>query len=454
MKQFEQRVLAACKALLAPGDRVIAAVSGGADSMALLQFLLESREELGVQVEAVHVDHRLRPESARDAAFVAAFCAEKGVTLHARAADAPVGHRSEEWSRQLRYGCFEELAGPGVKIATAHTLSDQAETLLLRLARGAGVRGAAGIPLARGCFVRPMLGVTKAQAEDFCRRRGICWVTDEDNLTDAYARNQLRHHAMPVIQAACPGAEAAFGEFCARMGELTQYLSRRGEHLLREAAAGPEKYRLDTLAAAEAVERAEAFRLLVETCRPLRKGDVARLEELVARGAGAVQLVPGAALAAGGGRLYWKRETVGPAPFAPVPAAPGSYRLPGGFGLELAVLEGPECEETIKFILAAKKPFDNYADYDKISSSLCLRTRRPGDRYRPAGRNVDKSLKKFLSEQRVPPDRRALLPLLAAGSRVVWLWGRGFAHGLRPEGATRRLLVVRCEEKMNGEELQ
>ena len=130
MERFEETVLAACRSLLAPGDRVIAAVSGGADSMALLQFLLEYQEALGVTVEAVHVDHRLRHESARDAAFVAAFCNEKGVPLHAFAADAPVGHRSEEWSRQLRYGFFETLAGPGVKIATAHTLSDQAETLL------------------------------------------------------------------------------------------------------------------------------------------------------------------------------------------------------------------------------------------------------------------------------------------------------------------------------------
>ena len=145
MERFEERVLAACKELLAPGDRVIAAVSGGADSMALLQFLLEYKDALGVGVEAAHVDHRMRPDSARDAAFVANFCQKNGVPLHAFAAAAPPARPSEEWCRELRYGFFETLAAPGVKIATAHTLSDQAETLLLRLARGAGVRGAAGI---------------------------------------------------------------------------------------------------------------------------------------------------------------------------------------------------------------------------------------------------------------------------------------------------------------------
>lgn len=451
MEQFEKKVLAACQELLAPGDRVIAAVSGGADSMALLQFLLESKEALGVELEAVHVDHRLRPESARDAAFVAAFCQKNGVVLHAHAANAPVGHRSEEWSRQLRYGFFETLAGPGVKIATAHTLSDQAETLLLRLARGAGVRGAAGIPKARGCFVRPMLGVTKAQAEDFCRRRGLAWVTDEDNLTDAYARNQLRHHAMPAIEAACPGAEAAFGQFCQRMGELAQYLRGRGEHLLVSAAAGPDAWRLEALAAAPAVERGEALRLLVEAERPLRKGDIPRLEALVARRAGAVQLTENTLLAAAGERLERRRKTAG-APFAPVAAEPGEYRLPGGFCLRLRLLEGPECEETIKFAKTAKKTFDNCADYDKISSSLCLRTRLPGDVFRPAGRNVDKTLKKLFNEKKVPAARRAALPLLAAGSRVAWLWGEGFAHGLRPDENTRRLLVVEPLDREHREE--
>lgn len=453
MERFEDRVLAACKGLLAPKDRVIAAVSGGADSMALLQFLLDYQDVLDVSVEAAHVDHRMRPDSGRDAAFVARFCRERGVPLHSFAAAGQQTGRSEEWGRQLRYGFFETLAGPGVKIATAHTLSDQAETLLLRLARGAGVQGAAGIPAVRGCFVRPMLEVTKAEAEDFCRRRGVEWVIDESNFSDDYARNRLRHHAMPAIEAACPGAEAAFGEFCARMGELAQYLRARGEHLLVSAAAGPDAWRLEMLAAAPAVERAEAFRLLVEAERPLRKGDIPLLEALLARGTGAVQLTNSAALAAGGGLLERRRFTR-KTHFAPVAAEPGEYRLPGGFGLRLRLLEGDECEETIKFAKTAKKPFDNYADYDKISSSLCLRTRLPGDMFRPGGRNVDKTLKKLFNEKKVPASRRDALPLLAAGSRVVWLWGEGFAHGLRPDEATRRLLVVQPLDLEHREEKQ
>ena len=140
--------------------------------------------------------------------------------------------------------------------------------------------------------------------------------------------------------------------------------------------------------------------------------------------------------------------------FDPVEARPGEYRLPGGFGLRLRLVEGDDCEETIKFAQRAKKPFDNCADYDKISSSLCLRTRQPGDVYRPAGRNVDKTLKKLFNEKKEPAFRRGALPLLAAGSRVVWLWGEGFAHGLRPDGGTRRLLVVEPWTAEEGEDAQ
>lgn len=451
--EFEGAVLAFAReaGLFCPGDRVIAAASGGADSMALLQFLLRYRERLGICVEAVHVDHRLRPESGEVAEFVAEFCAARGVTLHRFAADAPVGHRSEEWSRELRYGYFERLAAQnGAKIATGHTLSDQAETLLFRLARGTGLKGACGIPVRRGPFVRPLLGVTKAQAEAYCRRQGIVYVTDGDNLTDAYARNRIRHHALPALESVNPAAQSALGRFCERLAETERYLARQGAHLL-ERAARPGGYDLTVLAGADPVERQAALRLLAERARPLREGDLPRLEGLAAAGRGAVQLAPGAVLAARRGLLFWQEPLPPESAFEPAPFAPGVYRLPGGYRVELLLLQGKECEESIKFAQTDKKALNNCADYARITGSLCLRTRRPGDVFRPAGRNVGKTLKKLYNELGVPLAQRSALPLLAAGSQVAWLWGQGFAQGLAPTGATRTLLVVRPEKEHSAE---
>lgn len=347
---FEDTVQAFCLAqgLFAPRSRVIAAVSGGADSMALLLFLLRRAGSLGVTVEAVHVDHGIRgAASAADAAFVARFCAAHGVPLHlfsAAEAGIPVpGHPSEDWARRLRYGFFAQLlarlgagdaaapAGPGaaplaapggesarppVCIATAHTQNDQAETLLFRLARGAGLRGAGGIRPVRGAYVRPLLSVTRAGTEGYCAALGVPWVQDESNLTDQYARGRLRAGALPALTAANEAAVEHLAAFCARMQRLDGYFAAKGETLLQAAALPAEPvppvlaaWALAPLQAAlgedEPVLEAALLALLerhLPACPPSeRRLDL--IKGLIARGRGAVQLTADTALLAGRGRL-------------------------------------------------------------------------------------------------------------------------------------------------------
>lgn len=342
---FEDTVQAFCLAqgLFAPRSRVIAAVSGGADSMALLLFLLRRADSLGVTVEAVHVDHGIRgAASAADAAFVARFCAAHGVPLHrfsAAEAGIPVPeHPSEDWARRLRYGFFEQLlaapgageeaapAGPGapggeaarppVCIATAHTQNDQAETLLFRLARGAGLRGAGSIRPVRGAYVRPLLAVTRAGVERYCSALGVPWVQDESNLTDQYARGRLRAGALPALTAANGAAVEHLAAFCARMQRLDGYFAAKGETLLQAAALPAEPvppvlaaWALAPLQAAlgedEPVLEAALLALLerhLPACPPSeRRLDL--IKGLIARGRGAVQLTADTALLAGRSRL-------------------------------------------------------------------------------------------------------------------------------------------------------
>ena len=180
--------------LLQPGapQHLAAAVSGGADSMALLLLLRQLRPRFGYTLSACHVNHGLRGQSAdRDEAFVRAECARLGVPLrvfHAAELAVPPAHAGEDWARRLRYTAFAQLQGQGIDaIATAHTANDQAETLLLRLARGTGLHGAGGIRPRRGCYLRPLLCLSRAETEAVCRTAGQLWVTDETNDTDAYA---------------------------------------------------------------------------------------------------------------------------------------------------------------------------------------------------------------------------------------------------------------------------
>lgn len=523
-ERFEQTTLGFCArhGLFMPKDRVIAAVSGGADSMALLVFLLRCAKMLGVTVEAVHVDHGIRGRrSAGDAAFVARFCREHDVPLHAFSAageGVPVPKKpSEAWARQLRYGFFERLlaqAGTGrqsvgqgseqngpaaaacpdgcetnpaprVLIATAHTRSDQAETLLFRLARGTGLQGAGGIRPASGAYVRPLLAVDRAGTEGYCASLGIPFVQDETNTDLSFARNRLRAEALPALALVNEGAIDHLAAFCGRMQRLDGYFAAKGETLLQSAQT-PGGWRLEVLQKAllqdEPVLEAALLRLLAgaspDTAPSARRLEL--LKALVARGRGAVQLSAGLALAAGGGQLCLRLErnvsggaavsaaavqgaapapAAGPAqtvlvgaafaaalpppqPLPPAPFAPGVYRLPGGYAFSARVERLPEGENFIKVCAVQKKDLNSCADYGKIQGNVFLRTRQPGDTFRPPRRGVTKPLKKLCQELSLAPNERALRPLLARGGQVLWFWGQGFAEGLAPGPDTRDVLII------------
>ena len=245
--------------LFAPAEpgralHLCAAVSGGADSMALLRVLLELRETFGYPLTACHVNHGLRGETAdRDEAFVRAECARLGVSLTVfRPADvgmAVPSHAGEDWARKLRYACFAQLLAGGIDcIATAHTATDQAETLLFRLARGTGLHGAGGIRPRRPGYCRPLLGLTRAETEALCAAFEQGWVTDETNESDVYARNRLRHGAVPALRSVNAAAEENLARFCEKAARADAYFARQAEQLLsiaRAAVADPPVMILD-----------------------------------------------------------------------------------------------------------------------------------------------------------------------------------------------------------------
>lgn len=451
---FEEQVMESIRSrnMLQPGDRVIAAVSGGADSMALLRFFLRRGRELGITLEAAHVNHGLRDAAEDDETFVAEFCAKEGVLLHCHHAGRQTERRSEEWARQLRYAFFEQLAKkePAVKIATAHTLTDQAETLLFRLARGTGLAGSAGIPPVRGPYIRPFLAMPRNATEDYCRATGTPFVLDETNADSAYSRNRIRHQVLPQLEQINPEAQRALGEYCSRAQGWLQYFRCEGEHLLQTARCG-DGWSTKILLEADPVLRAEALRCLVEEKAPLRQADLAKLEALLEGRSRAAQLAGGVRIERCAGVLRWAQSTE-EQPDPPRLARPGEYRLPGGYRLRLELAEGEECEQIKKFAAGRKKGLTNCVDYDKIRSSLSLRTRQPGDRFHPEGRSGSKSLKKYFNEAGIPGAQRALAPLLAQGSQVIWLWGGGVAQGYAPTAATSRILVIRPLEPTNKEQ--
>ena len=432
-----------------------AAVSGGADSMALLRVLLELRETFGYPLTACHVNHGLRGETAdRDETFVRAECARLGVPLTVfRPADVGMAvppHAGEDWARRLRYACFAQLLAGGIDcIATAHTATDQAETLLFRLARGTGLHGAGGIRPRRPGYCRPLLGLTRAETEALCAAFEQGWVTDETNDSDAYARNRLRHGAVPALRSVNAAAEENLARFCEKAARADAYFARQAEQLLsiahldaaqtaRKAPKAKAAWRLEPLQGADPIILEAALHSLVAPVRDAEEKYIRLLAELVEQGSGAVQLTDTVRFCAGSGML-WQEEgrpeaAAAPAfslPFAPADGA--EFALPGGQTLKTRLFVSGFREKTQG---VHKKDLKNRADYARITllySALTLRTRQPGDRFRPAGRGLSKPLRKWMNEAGIPAGIREGLPLLAAGSEILWrALPRGWPRTRRP----------------------
>ena len=454
-----------------------AAVSGGADSMALLGILCALQPEFGFTLSACHVNHGLRGETAdRDEVFVTESCRALGVPLqvfHALDMAEQVGtvppHAGEDWARRLRYACFARLLEQGIDaVATAHTENDQAETLLLRLARGTGLHGAAGIRPSRRGYCRPLLCLGRQDTEAFCRETGLLWVTDETNDTDAYARNRLRSGAIPALRSTNSAAVENLARFCEKAAQADAYFARQAQLLLTRAqlempckqlpagaryalAQGNRVWHLPPLAQAELLILETAMHSLLAPVRDPEEKYVQLLCDLVGQGSGAVQLTSRVRFCAEQGVL-WQEEIFPAAPAAPaapqafLPRDGAEYRLSGGWKLTVRVKER-DFEE--KKQVVHKKDLKNQADYARIAMcypDLCLRSRLPGDRYRPPGRDVDKELRKWMNEAGIPPCDRDGLPVLASGSRVLWVGGTGFAQGLAPAADCTRILLMELEK--------
>ena len=452
--------------LLTPGTplRLAAAVSGGADSMALLRILLALQPEFGYELSVCHVNHGLRGEKAdRDEAFVRDACARLGVPLRvfhaAELADEmglPPEHAGEDWARRLRYACFARLCKEGIDaVATAHTANDQAETLLLRLARGTGLHGAAGIRPKRGCYLRPLLALTRADTEAFCRAAGQPWVTDETNATDAYARNRVRRAALPALQSTNTAAVENLARFCEKAARADAYFYKKADALLSAAAQGDGQpvWRLEPLVAADELVLEAALHTLVAPERDAEEKYIHLLCGLVRRGSGAVQLTERVRFCAGNG-LFWREEqpraaapeTPETQPFCPEKQA--EYLWPGA-GKVTAKVFPANFEEKIQVVHT--QDLKNRADYARITTlytGLVLRSRLPGDRFRPAGRGVSKELRKWMNEAGVPARLRDTLPLLADGSNVLWVCGAGFAEGLAPDAESKWLLQLETDVEL------
>ena len=233
-KQFMEK-----QHMLSEDAGVLVGLSGGADSVALLEVLCALREEWNLRLAAVHVHHGIRAEAEEDAEFCRRLCEAKQVEFYCEYADVPklareLGLTLEEAGRKVRYELFEQYR-KHLKldvIAVAHHQNDQAETILFQLFRGSGLRGLAGIPAKRGYIIRPLLGVNRRDIEEYLQQKQAEYVTDATNLTDIYARNKIRQHILPMAEQVSAGAVVNMNRTGAQLREILDYMEKEADVFL------------------------------------------------------------------------------------------------------------------------------------------------------------------------------------------------------------------------------
>jgi tRNA(Ile)-lysidine synthase len=402
---FEAAVLATARRrrLFGAGDRILVALSGGADSTALVAVLAALRDAGAVaEVRALHVDHGLRADSPQDAVAAAESCRALGVPFEGVRVTVARGNVQAE-ARRARYAALREGAARAgsTRIATAHTRTDQAETVLLRLVRGAGARGLSGIPARRGGIVRPLLDRSRDEIRGYLAGRGLRWREDPTNATARYARNRMRLEVIPLLARENSAVEAALARAAALARDDERALTALARALLAPDGTVP----LAALRNAPKAVRRRAVRLLWRAARGTGRGLTADHVEAVLAIAGGrrprrVDLPHTVVARARYGRLSLARDAAPAASLAAVEVpAPGLYRLAGrAFAVEIAAL----------------------SERVTIGWPLLLRTRRPGDRFRPSGGRGDRKLKSFLIDRQVPHERRdGLVVLVDNAGRVL-----------------------------------
>lgn len=441
-------------AMLEGCTALVVACSGGADSMALLHAL----SRLEFPILAAHVNHQLRGDEAlRDEQAVQDFCEEYRIPFRIHredvAARARREHKSvEECGREVRYRFFESLCmDRGDRIATAHTLSDSTETVLFHLAKGTGSRGLQGIPPVRGRIIRPLIGLTRAQVEEYCRWYQIPYVQDSTNFCRIYTRNRIRLDVIPVLREINPALEQAVERMSRQIGEDEAYLTQQARQFLEKAAV-PGGYDAETLSQVPQPVLVRAIREMVG--REAQRRDLpsirlssAQLEQvcevLVGR-FGKVSLGKGLSIRIERTLVSFVLGEV-PKKLWKIP-----YQLPQTFTINrktvtihLENCANFEIPDNFHNLL-----FNNSLDYDTIPSNATWRNRREGDSFVPQGRKITKTLKKLFNEAKIPPSRRDALLLLEAGGEILWIEGFGAAEGYGVTGDTKQVLWISIEENV------
>ena len=414
--------------LISKGDTVLIALSGGADSVFLTHFLLSIKEECDLTLKAAHVEHGIRgEESMADCEFVENLCRENGIECHTLHINAPAEAKAadmsvEEYSRHRRYAFFDTIECD--KIATAHNLSDNIETLLFRLARGTSIRGLCGIAAKRGKIIRPLLDISAEEIRAYLDENGIAYRIDSTNADNSYSRNRIRNEIVPLLKELNFDLEASMTRFIESVGEDNDYIEKQAQKAFDEV------YTSDALD----IQRLNGYhvslikRVLIKyfSLNGIALNEYRLKEILKLLKAPSKTQLSGDVFAVSNKQLLRVAHM-------------GKTDENRAFSFSTEIYTK---EDFLNKYELSNKRFDFYCDCDKIVGSVRVRGRLEGDRISPAGRNCAKSLKKLYNELHIPAESRSDIPVIEDDGGVIGVYGYCVDERVKTDKGTKKYFVV------------
>ena len=449
--------------MVSSGDLVVAAVSGGPDSMCLLDVLASMAGDLGIRLHVAHLNHHMRPEAAGDARMVQDFSNSLGVPCTVGDADVlavarGLGVGVEEAGREARYKFLrqvkEELGAQ--RIALGHNLNDQAETVLMRLLRGAGTQGLAGIPPVNGDVIRPIIDVPRKLTEEYCVERNIPTMLDVYNLDPKYTRNAVRLEVLPdLAERFNPSLVGTLSQVATVMRWDADFLGSVAKEAFLGISTKQARMTLVDRQALDALPPALSSRVLESAWRECSLSEanlpLERVQELLWSAENTISLPEGVIAEKTGDALrFYPKPPVG---IELVLQVPGQTEVPElGISVSARTVQGPGPLLAARARQSGGAP-DGYPpwlaepvarlDYNKIRGSLTLRTRREGDRFRPLGMGgSEQKLQDFLVQRKVPKFYRDFVPVLSSAADIVWVAGLRLSEEFKVVDSTGCMLEV------------
>ena len=428
--------------MIEAGESVVVGVSGGADSMCLLHILATLKDKLNIELVAVHIHHGIRGENAdRDADFVEKYCGRENIPFRLFSFDVPRlakewGMSLEEAGRRVRYDAFGQVAAEyNGKIAVAHNANDQAETVLLNLYRGSGIKGLVGILPVRENVIRPILCLSRDEIEKYNHEHHIEYVTDETNLTEDYTRNRIRHKILPeAVSYINDKAIEHINSTAESLGIIDSYMESQCKDAFKRLVTDCEE-RLDIQVQGFLQEHPAMQWQLIKTClyqvagraKDITKVHMSDVIKLFSMQVGskvslpygmqakrAYEYVSIKEIKAGEGDGKSANEVT-----VVNIQGEGEYTIKTDLGeIQLSVRKDVFCQE-----IFIENKYTKWVDCDIIRSNLQLRTRQTGDFIVVDEAGSKKKLKDFFIDKKIPREERDNIPLVTDGNQVLWIVG-------------------------------